>query len=71
MEVRKLKIFINGKEEVLHDGCFLAELIDRKGFGADSVIVEYNYELVKSEDWPGIALKENDRLEILRFVGGG
>ncbi|BAF58820.1 MAG: sulfur carrier protein ThiS [Pelotomaculum sp.] len=66
-----MKIILNGREEVLEEGMTVAGLVALKGVNPDAVIVEYNYSLVKKEDWAGITLKENDRLEILRFVGGG
>ncbi|MBM4272650.1 MAG: sulfur carrier protein ThiS [Deltaproteobacteria bacterium] len=66
-----MKIFVNGKDEVAEDGTTVADLIAVKGFNPKTIIIEYNYELVPSESWNGILLKEDDRLEILRFVGGG
>jgi sulfur carrier protein len=66
-----LKLLINGKEETLSREMTLVELISQRGLNPKSIIVEYNYELVKEEVWPQIKLKESDRVEILRFVGGG
>ncbi|MDF9407397.1 MAG: bifunctional sulfur carrier protein/thiazole synthase protein [Pelotomaculum sp. PtaB.Bin013] len=66
-----MKIILNGKEDILPEGITVAGLISLKKINPDTIIVEYNYELVKSELWPDIFLKENDRLEILRLVGGG
>jgi len=66
-----MKIILNGKEDFLPEGITLAELISLKGLSPGTVIVEYNYEVVKAEAWADIILKDNDRLEILRFVGGG
>ncbi|NPV26542.1 MAG: sulfur carrier protein ThiS [Firmicutes bacterium] len=66
-----MKITLNGKEEVINEGTSIAALIALKGLNPETVIVEYNFNLVKKETWAGIVLKENDRLEILRFVGGG
>jgi len=66
-----LKITLNGKEEIVREGTTVAGLIDLKGLNPDTVIVEYNHDLAGKETWAGLVLKENDRLEILRFVGGG
>jgi sulfur carrier protein len=66
-----LKFSLNGKEEFFKESLTVAELINLKGLNPDTVVVEYNRELVKKEHLAGIVLKENDRLEILRFVGGG
>jgi sulfur carrier protein len=66
-----LKIILNGKDEIIEDDATIASLVLLKGLNPNTVIVEYNYDLIRREDWHDIALKENDRLEILKFVGGG
>lgn len=66
-----LTILLNGKEKEIEAGTTLAELIGLLEINPEAVVVEYNYELVRKETWDSIVLKENDRLEILRFVGGG
>ncbi|MEW5953569.1 MAG: sulfur carrier protein ThiS [Bacillota bacterium] len=66
-----MKLIINGKESEVSGGLTIAGLLEEKGLNPEIVIIEHNLELVKSESWPDIVLKENDRLEILSFVGGG
>lgn len=66
-----MQIIVNGKIIVVDDGLSIAELISQKEINSKAVIVEYNYQLVKKEEWPKIILKKNDRLEIFQFVGGG
>ena len=66
-----MKIFVNGKEEIIEESVTVAGLIALKKLQPNALLVEYNYELIKKENWDHTALKENDRLEILRFVGGG
>jgi sulfur carrier protein len=65
-----VKITVNGTpEETLP--CSLRAFILGKGLTVEAVVVEYNYRIVKKNDWDGIELMENDNLEILSFVGGG
>ena len=66
-----MKIIVNGKDEMVEVGATVAGLIASKGMNPDTVIVEYNLDLIRKESWNDIVLNENDRLEILRFVGGG
>ncbi|WHH60696.1 sulfur carrier protein ThiS [Petroclostridium sp. X23] len=66
-----MEITLNGKKEVLDKEMTLLELIEYKGLNPISVVVEYNANIVKKEEWDNISLKENDTLEVLRFVGGG
>ncbi|WP_273483802.1 sulfur carrier protein ThiS [Desulforamulus ruminis] len=66
-----MDIRFNGKTLTVKEELTLGQLILEKGLNPDTVIVEYNNELVKQGHWAQIVLKENDTLEVLRFVGGG
>ncbi|NLZ48776.1 MAG: sulfur carrier protein ThiS [Clostridiales bacterium] len=66
-----MNITVNGKKEKIDHGTSLLIFLKQKGVDPDTVVVEYNYEVVKKEEWDRIILKENDNLEVLRFVGGG
>lgn len=66
-----MQISVNGKEENLKQPMNILDFLISKGLDPDRVVVEYNYEIVKKEEWSSIILKENDQLEVLRFVGGG
>lgn len=66
-----MNITVNGKKEKIEKDISLLRFLQQKGIDLDTVVVEYNYEVVKKEEWDGIILKENDNLEVLRFVGGG
>ena len=66
-----MNITVNGKKEKIEKDISLLRFLQQKGIDPDTVVVEYNYEVVKKEEWDGIILKENDNLEVLRFVGGG
>lgn len=66
-----MNIKINGKEETVNEKISLIELLEEKKLNLNAIVVEYNLEIVKNEEWSSIALKENDSIEVLRFVGGG
>jgi thiamine-phosphate pyrophosphorylase len=68
---RKIKIKINGKDESVDKSANIAELISKKGLSCDKIIVEHNLRIVPKDEWAGIALQENDNIEIVSFVGGG
>lgn len=66
-----MKIILNGKETVLKEEVSLVDFLNSRDLDLDKIVVEYNKNVVKSEEWSNITLKENDQLEVLRFVGGG
>jgi sulfur carrier protein len=71
VEVVFLQVVINNKKEDMPEGITVMDLITKKKLNPNTVIIELNGELAKQDTWPDLVLKENDRLEILRFVGGG
>jgi thiamine biosynthesis protein ThiS len=66
-----MNIQINGESQDFPSSLSLASLIDQLGMKADRVAVELNREIVPRDQWSQTTLKENDRLEIVHFVGGG
>ena len=63
-------VHINGKE-VKTSCSSLAQLIEENGLYSKSLIAELNFQIIKQKDWPATAIKDGDRVELLRFVGGG
>ncbi|WP_058485750.1 sulfur carrier protein ThiS [Defluviitalea phaphyphila] len=66
-----MKIILNGKKENVQENITLMDLILSKNLNPDTIVVEYNLNIVKKEEWSNTFLKENDSIEVLRFVGGG
>ncbi|GAE86881.1 sulfur carrier protein ThiS [Acetivibrio straminisolvens] len=64
-------ITLNGKQTEVANGTSLMDLICSKGLEPESVVIEYNQNVLRKEEWDSVVLKENDKLEVLRFVGGG
>jgi len=66
-----MQITENGQKTTVNEGITLYNFLKDKGLDPQKVVVEHNYRIVRSEEWQNIVLKENDNLEILKFVGGG
>ncbi|SFQ44521.1 sulfur carrier protein ThiS [Caldicoprobacter faecalis] len=66
-----MQITVNGQKTTVNEGITLYNFLKDKGLDPQKVVVEHNYRIVRSEEWQNIVLKENDNLEILKFVGGG
>lgn len=47
------------------------EFVESLGLDPRTVAVERNGAIVRRETWPDVKLEQEDRLEIIRFVGGG
>jgi thiamine biosynthesis protein ThiS len=66
-----MDIQLNGQPTPVAAGITLGDLIREKGLDPATIVVEHNLTIIKAADLDQITLKENDTLEILRFVGGG
>ena len=71
MGVRLLNITLNGKKTEIEKAMTLVDLLEFKNIETDRVIVEYNFDVLMKNDWESTVLKENDNVEVLKFVGGG
>jgi len=69
-----MKLCINGQDRIfpeLDSDARLSFLIDILQMKADRIAIERNGEIVPRNDWAQVLLADNDRLEIVQFVGGG
>jgi len=66
-----MRLYINGKEQFFDTELNLGQLIEQLGMKSDRVAVELNHEIVSRPQWPETGLHDDDRLEIVHFVGGG
>ena len=66
-----MKVYVNGEPRELSDTLSLADLITQLNLPAARIAVELNREVVRRNDWSSTMLKDDDRIEIVHFVGGG
>lgn len=66
-----MRLWINGQDRDIPDLMTVADLattLDLPRFGS---AIELNGEVIRRVDHPATPLKEGDRLEVVRLVGGG
>jgi thiamine biosynthesis protein ThiS len=66
-----LNLRINGEQREVVDNLSLKELITQLDLTPERIAIELNQNVVRRAEWPSTVLKENDRVEIVHFVGGG
>ena len=66
-----MEIVINGEAKQVAAPLSVAELLEVLDLKADRIAVELNRQIVRRENWPAARLNDQDRLEIVQFVGGG
>jgi thiamine biosynthesis protein ThiS len=66
-----LRVYLNGESKTVQDDLTLEELVSQLDLPALRVAVELNRTVVRRSDWEKTKLSEDDRIEIVHFVGGG
>ncbi len=66
-----MNIVVNGERRDVPEDTTLAELIAALKIEEKVMAAAVNMEIVKKERWGTHRLKEDDRVELLHFVGGG
>ena len=67
-----IQLVVNGESNTFSDSITTLEDIRlHYGFAPNTVIMDLNGELFKDEGFLGKSIQQNDRLEIVHFMGGG
>jgi len=66
-----ISLEVNGKHVELEGPTPLLAYIDQLGVNPRSIAVEHNGEILERAAYSSITLREGDRVEIVRMVGGG
>lgn len=66
-----MKLVVNGKAAEFEKTLSIADLLDHYRLKRDQVVVELNLAVPEKGRYAEVMLKEGDRLEIVKFMGGG
>jgi len=66
-----LRININGEPREVKDDLSLPELISSLNLRPEQIAIELNQTVIRRAQWQATTLRDNDKLEIVHFVGGG
>ena len=64
-------MWVNGVPVERGDDCLLMNFIEREGYDIGRIAVEKNGKIVPKSSYETELLGDDDRLEIVTFVGGG
>ena len=69
--MKKIKIKVNGKNRSISETCKLSDLIKHLKIPLKKVAIELNQEIIDKKKINKIYVKNNDKIEIVHFIGGG
>ena len=70
-KIKKIKIKINGKVKSLVEGVKLSDLLKKLKIPLNKVAIELNGEIIDKKKINKIKFRNNDKIEIVHFIGGG
>jgi len=65
------KIQLNGKKLVIKSNYSLFDLLKKYKLADKKVAIEYNGTIIPKVNYKKKNLKNNDKIEIVHFIGGG
>jgi thiamine biosynthesis protein ThiS len=70
-KIELMKVYVNGESRDLSGAISLSALIAELDLPVARIAIELNREVVRRNEWGSTMLKDEDRIEIVHFVGGG
>ncbi len=66
-----MQITINGENKILSDQLNLLQMLETLELPTERIAIELNKDVVRKKDWQNIKISDEDKIEIIHFVGGG
>lgn len=67
----KIKITLNGEDYLTQEKQAVSDLIKELDLDISKIAIERNLEIILADDFANTPIEENDRIEIVSFIGGG
>jgi len=67
----EVKLTVNGEAYEAKQSVSVTALLEEMGIGGRAVVVVLNDEVIPASSWGGCGLRDGDRVELFRLVGGG
>ncbi len=64
-------ISVNGEERICEEGVTLEQFVALQGYRRERIAVEVNGVIIPKAMYADCVLAQNDKLEVVTFVGGG
>ena len=71
MTKKKIQVFINGIKNSCWERTSLTSLLKDLNIDNDGIAIEINYSVIPKSQYEDTIIKNNDKMEIVQFIGGG
>jgi sulfur carrier protein len=66
-----MTLIINGEKKIFDDDTNLQQIIENLKIQDKVMALAINMKIIKKNNWNTFLPKNNDKIELLQFVGGG
>ncbi|WP_456387357.1 sulfur carrier protein ThiS [Desulfolithobacter sp.] len=66
-----MHIICNGQQQEIKAETTLSSLLDSLKLRPESIVAEVNNNIIDPDQYDTLLLQDGDRVELVRFVGGG
>lgn len=71
MTLKFMRVSLNGESREVTNPTSVAQLVITLGLKPEQVAVELNHIVIRRASWENTQLQDDDKIEIVHFVGGG
>ncbi len=71
MTRKKIQVFINGKKKEFYNNNTLITLLDFLEIDENGIAIEINLKVIPKSQYKSTIIQNNDKIEIVQFIGGG
>ncbi len=66
-----MNIIVNGKNVQIEDNMTISDIVKMQNLSTTMFAVEKNLEIIPKSEYKSTRLNDGDKIEIVKFVGGG
>lgn len=66
-----MRIQVNGRPQEVEENLSLSQLITSLDLKPEQIAIELNQKVIRRGEWQDTDLRDDDKIEIVHFVGGG
>ena len=71
MTQKKIQVFINGEKKYFNENNSLFFILSFLEIDKNGIAIEVNHSVVPKSQYKNIIIKNDDKIEIVQFIGGG
>ena len=71
MTQKKIQVFINGKKKDFSENNNLISLLNSLEIDKNGIAIEINLIVIPKSQYKNTIIKNDDKIEIVQFIGGG